>query len=79
MIRLKNIRKENDKIMCDAFIEDSPNSVKLVLDISSGEMNDYILPEGYEWCHKHIIHARNALISMIRNNNIAPEKLVMWY
>ena len=79
MVKLKSIKKNNSLIECDIFPGDSLKSGHIVVDIVSAEVQEYSLPEGYEWCINHINHAKNKLIELSTENNIPKEKLVMWY
>ena len=77
MIKLKNIVKNNNKIKCDIYPEDSKIAGWLIVDTNS-ERTEYELPSGYEWCKSHITHARKALIQMNASQKLPKEKLIMW-
>lgn len=80
MIKLKNIAKENDRIICDAFVEDCDKPVRLSLNTKNAEFDKIVLPEDYEWCTSHINHAKRYLISLINEEIItSTEKCIMWY
>ena len=79
MVKLKNIRKNKNIIECDILPEDSKEVGHLSVQIDSGEIKEYSLPVGYEWCRNHINHAQKVLLNFVRDNNIQKEKLVMWY
>lgn len=78
MIKLKNIVKDDNIISCDIFPEDSVSCGSLFYDIVENSVKSYELPAGYEWCKKHIVHAKNALREMVDSNQIQKEKLIMW-
>ena len=82
MIKLKNIKKNNDIIECDIIPEDSQKaghlSVSLQDDDPYGTVS-YKLPEGYEWCRNHVSHAVTGLIEMAKRSEFLNEKLIMWY
>lgn len=78
MIKLKNIVKNENVIHCDIIPEDSVSCGSLLYDIDSDEIKSYSLPNGYEWCKKHIIHAKDALREMVSSNQLQKEKLIMW-
>lgn len=69
--------KNNNKIKCDIYPEDSKIAGWLIVDTNS-ERTEYELPSGYEWCKGHITHARKALIQMNASQKLPKEKLIMW-
>ena len=79
MIRLKNIRKNNNIIECEIFPEDCKENGYLSVEIDSEEIVKYELPIGYEWCTNHIAHAERELLDMAKNNNVQKEKTIIWY
>ena len=78
MIRLKNIEKNNNIIQCDIIPEDSNELGHLSIDIDTKKIIEQCLPDNYEWCKKHIQHAKDTLMQMVMNEKIEKEKLVMW-
>ena len=79
MLKLKNIKRNNRVIECDIIPEDSKQKGNVVVDIASGNLREYSLPEGYEWCRNHVNHAQIELLKLSREKNMPDEKLVMWY
>lgn len=79
MVRLKNIKKNNSVVECDIIPEDSTDSGHIVVNLDSGELEDFSLPTGYEWCTNHVNHAKNKLITLVKEEYLPKEKLVMWY
>lgn len=77
MVKLKNLKKNNDTILCDVFPEDSVNSGTLVVN-TSGNVIDYSLPDGYEWCINHIYHAARKIRELVNNGTLPSEITVMW-
>ena len=67
MVRLKNLEKSNITVECDIIPEDSKQLGHIVVNLDSGELENYSLPEGYEWCRNHV------------QKNMPDEKLLMWY
>jgi hypothetical protein len=80
MIRLKNINKTDKTIECDAYLEDCKEEVKLAYDIANDKFNDFIYPEGYEYCTSHIAKAKYFFKKCIEESIPLPkEKDIMWY
>jgi CxxC motif-containing protein len=79
MIKLKKIVKTNNRITCEAFIEDCDLPLNLVFDISRKDFEKYSLPRGYEWCDSHINHAKRYFTSLIGINEVPHEHTIMWY
>ena len=50
MVRLKNLKKNSATVECDIIPEDSEQRGHIVVNLVSGELEGYSLPEGYEWC-----------------------------
>lgn len=78
MIKLQNIRKSSNLIECDFLPEDSVEYGHIILDTISGEIIQQHIPNGYGWCKKHLLHAVNALMSMINEDSFPKEKIIMW-
>ena len=78
MVKLKNLRKNDSIGICDIIPEDSSSSGYIVVDLVTEEVKEYSLPVGYEWCVKHAYHAAKNLVSLLNENNIPKEYLVMW-
>ncbi|WP_334160370.1 hypothetical protein [Muricomes intestini] len=79
MVRLKNLEKSNITVECDIIPEDSKQLGHIVVNLDSGELENYSLPEGYEWCRNHVHHAQMALYELAKEKNMPDEKLLMWY
>lgn len=79
MVKLKNLEKNNNIGRCDIIPEDSPISGHITLSLDSGELIEYSLPAGYEWCLSHVHHAARNLVKILDSVNPQKEYLVMWY
>lgn len=79
MIKLKNIKIENDTVTCDLLPEDSSEYGYIVVNIHTKNIQEYVLPQGYEWCKNHIEHAKENLIKMCETNTLQNELTIMWY
>lgn len=79
MVRLKSLKKNSSTVECDIIPEDSKQRGHIVVNLVSGELEDYSLPEGYEWCRNHVHHAQTALYELAKEKNMPDEKIVMWY
>lgn len=78
MVRLKNIERNSNIIECDIIPEDSIESGHVSVQIDSKKIENFSLPNGYEWCRNHVEHARMALLKLVQEDNIPNEKLIMW-
>lgn len=79
MVKLLNIKKNDNIIECDIMPEDSSKKGHLVVDISSEDILEYTLPADYEWCINHVHHAKRFLLRLKTSNDIPDERLIMWY
>lgn len=79
MVKLKNIKKSDPIIECDIIPEDSTDSGHIIVDLNSGDIKNFSLPDGYEWCRNHVNHAKNNLIMLANEEHVPEEYLVMWY
>lgn len=80
MLTLKNIKKENRKFLCDAFVEDASTPMKLAYNIDTDEMDDYIPPKGYGHCKTYVSMASMYFENVISGKEkLRNEKLIMWY
>lgn len=80
MIKLRNIKKNNQIIECDILPENSEEYGHLVVDLaSSNKLVTYSLPTGYEWCVKHVYRALHKLVSLSKLNDIPTNAIVVWY
>ena len=78
MIKLENIKKINSIISCRILPEDAESYGSLVVDVVNRSIIDYDLPDGYQWCKNHVVHAAEALFRMALLNDIPSEKKVAW-
>ena len=77
MVKLENIQRDNDRITCDAYPEDSKIPVRMEVSISTGEVRRSEFPKGYEYCTMHI---RQAKWFLLKNADHLPDSdLIMWY
>ena len=76
MIRLENIKRDGQYVICDIYPEGSKEPGKLTVNLTDGT-GSYTLPDEYEWCESHVNHA----VHWIRENaeNLPERQLVMWY
>ena len=79
MVRLKNIERNNNIIECDIIPEDSVEYGHVTVNVISGDIESYRLPEGYENRINHVSFAKRALLEMADDLEFPKEKLVMWY
>lgn len=79
MIKLTNIQKSDDFILCRAFVEDSKSGVDLKYNVRNDEFENFTLPVGYEWCLSHITHAKRFLRTLKEKSDCPNEELIMWY
>lgn len=79
MIRLENIKAENDMITCIAFFEDCKTPIPLIYHVDLQFVEDVQFPVGYEWCINHIKYAVKALDDMMLSGIMEDSKTVMWY
>lgn len=78
MVKLRNIRRTNGYILCDAFVEDCQEPTRLALNETSAELDDYALPNGYEWCDYHIAYAKRYLQNLIGKNIETSTRNIVW-
>jgi|GEM_PF-2084917 len=80
MIRLKNVKRQDNIITMDAFVESCEEALPLILDVQKQDFEPYVFPKGYEWCTSHVAKAKWKLLRMLDNGEELPEKLcIMWY
>lgn len=80
MIKLRNIKKNDQIIECDILPENSKEYGHLVVDLaSSNKLVSYSLPTGYEWCIKHVYHALYKLVSLSELSELPEDSMVVWY
>ncbi len=77
MVKLENIRRDKDRIYCDAYPEDSKSPIRMEVSISTGAVSHSALPEGYEYWD---INIRMAKFFLLENADKLPEtQRIMWY
>lgn len=79
LIKLKNIKRNDNLIVCDAFVEDCDKPIHLSLDVNNKEFEKFTFPDKYEWCTSHISKAKWFLLSISNMSEIPREKTIMWY
>jgi len=80
MVRLKNIIRKDNRIICDAYVEDCSVPIALAFDERTGILADVVFPSGYEYCTSHIYsHARRFLASLRGKEHLPSERIIMWY
>ena len=81
MVRLVNIQLNGETAECDIFPENSLQAGHVVIDAKTGDLLDYVLPEGYEAGMSYVSHARSRLFDIIKQGAIEPGRsvTVAWY
>ena len=74
MLRLKKVKKIDNEVTAEFYIEDTSECGHIVIDINIMDM-----PLGWETYFIYLAHARDSIIRMIKENDIVEERLVMWY
>lgn len=77
MLRLKNIRIDENFAEADFIPENSDKVGHIVVDLKSEEIKDIVHVEGYEFMYPG--HARYRLVKMAQENDTRSETLVLWY
>lgn len=78
MVKLKNLKRNDHIGECDIFPEDSLRAGHIVIDLDREELQEYSLPDGYEWCVNHVHHAAKGLADLLREGKMPEEYLMMW-
>ena len=79
MIKLKNIKIEHNVVKSEIILEDCKEIGKIEIDLTGRKILNSVVPTGYEWCKKHLEHARDYLIEIAESKTKIPsEKLIMW-
>ncbi len=73
------IKRENNRILCNALVEDCPEIIPIEYSIEDDVFQQVRLPEGYEWCIGHIRYAERFIRELVNNDELPKEKLIMWY
>ena len=78
MIELKNIKKVDSIITCEAFFEACKEPVILRYSIERRDFLPFTFPKGYEYCKTHVAFARRYFRDL---GDKEPEKqmTIMWY
>lgn len=79
MVRLKNLKVTDLFATCDAYVEDCDTPVFLKFDYKSKKLDNYTLPQGYEYCSSHIKYVQNYLEKIKSIENVPSEHTIMWY
>jgi len=79
MIKMTDIHRENEMIVCCAIVEDSKESIAITLNEKNGEIDAGRLPEGYEWCQSHFTYGVRYLRSLAGNPIEADRCTIIWY
>ena len=76
MVRLKNVKIENEYAEADFYPEDSDRAGHVIVNLSSGEVVCNDVP-GYG--EEYGDQASRRLVKMAKENDTRSECLVMWY
>ena len=79
MLRLKKVKKLDNEVTAEFYIESSSECGHIVIDINIMDIKEYSMPSGWETDFIYLAHARYSIIKMIEENNIVEERIVMWY
>lgn len=79
MVKLKNLRRNNNLVECDLYIEDSTDPQHFIVDVESKEVIQFSAPKDYPHCENHVAHARWKIIALAKQGEIPPECTIMWY
>lgn len=66
-------------MLCNIISEDSKEQGFLEVDLLHSKIINYELPPKYEWCTKHVSHAKRDLLEIATLDELPNEELVMWY
>jgi hypothetical protein len=77
MIRLKGIKRSENIVSCDGFVEDCTIPVPITVNLDNGSFTEGKMPNGYEWCSGYGSFAANYIID--HQDELQEEYLVMWY
>ena len=77
MIRLKNVKVEDDRIVCLGYVEDCKEPVRISVDMD-GNGESVEMTRGYEWCDIHIKRAERYLLKRYEEGTLKSEMLLMW-
>ena len=77
MIRLKNVRVENDRIVCLGYVEDCKEPICISVDMD-GNGESVEMPRGYEWCESYVKSAERYLLKRYEQGTLKNEMMMMW-
>lgn len=78
MIYLKNVRRENDKILAEYYPENSEIYNTVSVDIETLEFNGSLLGHYLE-SHSHLAHAKFALLDMVKGKRKIADCQIVWF
>ena len=80
MIKLKNIKRDNNIITCVAYPEDCEVGLKMTINIEDETEEYEPLPKGYEYCKGNMAMGKWHLLRLLEKGEDLPENAtVMWY
>lgn len=80
MIRLKNIKKNDNVVICDAYVEDCKQAVQIIYHVDAAEIEPVVYPQGYEDCKTHFGMARHFFKRTLEKGEELPQqRTIMWY
>lgn len=79
MVRLRNIKRNNEIMSCEFIPEGSSECGTLVINTESKKIESCLFPSGYEWCKSHVSHAADYLIEIASDEMIPEQRTLMWY
>lgn len=65
MVKLNNIRLDENTVKCEIYPENSKASGYIEIDSVKAQITKSALPVGYEWCKAHLAHAEKYIIEHI--------------
>lgn len=79
MLKLKNIRRNNNIISAEYDPEDSGEIGSISIEISSGKVIESKITKLDNPIPMYLYHATRALEKILNEDELPKEKLVMWY
>lgn len=79
MVKLKNLKRNNNLVACDLYIEDSADPQHFVVDIATKEVVEFSAPKDYPHCENHVAHAQWKIIALANQGELPSEYTIMWY
>ena len=77
VIRLKNVKVENNRIVCLGYVEDCEEPIRISVDMD-GNGESVEMPRGYEWCKSYVKSAERYLIKRYKQGTLKSEMMMMW-